>query len=387
MYTIIANIFLILWVLNAFDQLRSLLNFRIKYLQTSISDFKSGYLPSIGIGFLAKDWRSEFLTQSQLWRSQIWDYRRFLFSSTQSLLSYFWLFLVFVLFFEVSGYIVIILTISLYGLVHFFSSAKFIPSLKTFVYFSLVFLFLELSFKNSSLLMQFLMDSELVFFTTIDSNLNLLILLVGATVVGFILPIQGWSLVVTFLFFLNSQLSYLGFISIVVGEFLGTTVYLLKQIQSWDSFYQKKIKGLLYFIVGYLVLFLVALYTLRSLVGFGEVFSKIFILKWIYLGTLLIFLAGLYATIMTWGHFKSQSQEKEVSSSDRGLAYDFNFDESDLMRVFIKQQLLERREKLKKFKQELESDPQSKAKIPPFVLNQFETEIELINKIEAKTKR
>ena len=197
----------------------------------------------------------------------------------------------------------------------------------------------------------------------------------------FSIPIQGWSLFLTFLLFLNSQLSFLGFIFIVVGELAGTLAYFYKNVLQWDKYYQKKIIGLLNWILAYLIVFLIFIYFWRSLVSFGNIFNQLFMLKWIYIATVIIFLAGLYTTIMVWGHFKSAVQDKEVMGSDSTLIKDFQGIESDEVFGFLKDQLNLRRDKLIQFKLELDRDPSSKGKIPLFVLNQFEAEIAIINKI------
>lgn len=389
MYIILANVMLIFWALVYFASERSNSVLRIKALKTSFSDLKSIIVPSVTIGLMSSSWRSEFVIQARLWRAQVWDYRRFLFSSSQGLLSFFWIILCFSVFFEISSYIFVLLALTLSAAGYAALAMglnkniflKYTKTFSAFIFFTLILFFLELAFKNSSVLMQFLMESEIVFFTTIDSLFNLLSLLLVAAVIGFFIPIQGWSLVLTFLLFLNSQLSFLGFVFIVVGEFLGTLAYFYKTVRQWDKYYQKKIIGLLNWILAYLIVFLIFICFWKSMVSFGNVFNQIFMLKWIYIGTVIVFLAGLYMTIMGWGHFKSTVQDKEVMGSDSTLVKDFQSPEADEVLVFIKGQLGLRRDKLIQFKLELDRDPSSKGKIPLFVLNQFESEIAIIDKI------
>lgn len=382
MYIIFVNIMLILWALNEFGKARSMVPLRLIYfLQKSLPDFNKYLLPSIGIGFFAKDWRSDFLNQAQLWRSQIWDFRRFIFSSSQSVFSFFWLILSFIFFSEINSYLIVLTAMSLVILERFsdrLRSLKIVPSV---TYFSLLVLFLELSFRNSNLLMQFLLDSQIVYFTTIDSTINLVALLCMSSVIGFFIPIQGWSLVITFFLFLNSQLSYLGFIFVVAGEIIGTTLFWFRQLYGWAPPYRQCVTPLLAWILAYVIGFLVSIYLLRQLVNFGNVFNQIVMLKWIYLISIVIFLAGLYLTIMIWGHFKSVARDMIVVPSDEGLLKEFAQAPSDPILVFIKEQLALRQEKLSEFKREMDLNPQSKSKIPTFVLSQFEAELNLIKKI------
>jgi hypothetical protein len=139
--------------------------------------------------------------------------------------------------------------------------------------------------------------------------------------------------------------------------------------------------GLVCWILGYLIVFLLVIYFWRQWISFGNVFNQVFLLKWIYLSTVVVFLVGLYTTVMTWGHFKVSKHDKDVVGSDAGLIDDFRRDRHDGILVFIKSQLISRRDKLIQFKGDLDKDPQSKGKIPPFVLNQFETEIRLIDSV------
>ena len=138
------------------------------------------------------------------------------------------------------------------------------------------------------------MDSEIVFFTTIDSPTNILVLLALSTLIGFFVPIQGWSMVASFVLFLNSQLSYLGCAFIVVGELLGISIYLFRRICQWDKYYRKRVLKLFVWIFVYILVFLVGLFVLRQFMSFGNIFNQLFILKWIYLATVMLFLAGLF---------------------------------------------------------------------------------------------
>ena len=390
MYIAIVDLFLVFWALWQFSSMRSKVRYRETNLLKPISKIGDYLLPSIAIGFLAKDWRSEFLCQSRLWRSQVWDLRRFLYSSAQALLSFFWLLLGFGIFYEISSYLVVAVAMSLLG-VHWLISkalnqdskmAKLMTGFSSAIFFSLVLFFLDLAFRNSTILMQFLMDTEIVFFTTIDSIQNILVLLLVSTFVSYFVPIQGWSLVLSFVFFLNSQLSYLGCAFIIVGEFLGSALYLYRRVRMWNKYYQKRIVKLIYWIFGYILVFLFSLFFLRQFVSFGNIFNQLFILKWIFLSTVLAFLTGLYLITMTWGHFAHANQEKDVAPSDSSLVFEFETEEMDTILVFIADQLRQRQDKLTVFNCEMDSDPQSKGKIPPFVLSQFQAEVAFIEHVQ-----
>ncbi len=385
MFIVFTNLLLIFWSVRRFGQLNAQQGYRGSVLESTYPDFKNYIWPSVLVGFLSQDWRSEFLNQSKLWRSQVWDYRRFLFSGAQGVFSLFGLLLALILFYELNSYLVVFigLAINAAGVIKKFPGKSFLRPLSSGIFLALILFFVELSFRNSSLLTQFLSESEIVYFTTVDAFSNILILLAASTVLSIFIPIQGWSIVVTYLCFLNSQLSYLGCMFIVVGEFLGMNLHWLRSIRRWDNYYKKRIFGLVVWVLGYLVLFLTVLYIWRNMVNFGNTFNQLFMLKWLYISTLIIFLAGLYTTIMCWGHFKSQgkNKDKDVASTDAGLIHDFKNQDEDAISNHIRKQLNQRRTKLIEFKTELDIDPQSKSKIPRFVLNQFEQEIKLIDQL------
>ncbi len=389
MYITIVDLALVMWALWQFSSLRSNVPYRKAILIKSIPKFGDYFIPSIGVGFLSIGWRSEFLCQSRLWRSQVWDLRRFLFSSAQTLFSFFWILFGFAIFYEMSSYLLVAVALSWLGL-HFLLSkslgqrskaVQIFSGLSSSLYFALVLFFLDQAFRNSTILMQFLMDSETVFFTTIDSLANIAILLVLATAIGFFVPIQGWSLVLSFVLFLNSQLSYLGCAFVIVGEFLGIALYLFWRIRLWDTYYRKRVSMLFGWIFVYVFVFLVGVFVLRQFMSFGNIFNQLFVLKWIYLTTVMVFLVGLYLTILISGHFAFTRQEKDVASSDSSLVQDFETEELDDISIFIADQLRLRKDKLIVFKSEMESDPQSKSKIPPFVLGQFQAETTLIENV------
>lgn len=383
MYIVLVNIFLILWATRCLGQMNAQNPYRVSLFQRSFPDFKKYIVPSIVAGFLAPDWRSDFIRQSLLWRSQMWDYRRFLFSSAQGIFSFFGLVLALVLFYEINSYLMVFLAllVLVLGTLKRNPFRRYFNSISPVMYFSLILFFIELSFRNSSLLMQFLTESELVYFTTIDSLGNILVLLAISTILGFALPIQGWSLVVTYLFFLNSQLSFLGFVFIVVGEFLGTWTFWALTVRKWDIYYRRRIQGLMVWILSYLILFLIGIYFWRQMISFGNLFNQLFMLKWLFIGTFVVFLSGLYLVVMTWGHFKSQSKDTDVAVTDNSLVSDFSSRPDEWIYLFVRKELEIRKSKLVEFKNELDRDPSSKAKIPPFVLNQFESEIKLIDSI------
>lgn len=385
MHVFIVNIILILWALHKFGKNISTGVLRIHWLTKPGVELKDYILSSVLAGFDSLSWRRDFVNQSRLWRSQIWDFRRFLFSSSQTLFSFFWVMLCFALFLEVGSFTVL-------GFAFFVLAASYIPklrlipslrALRSLVYFALSLFFLELAFKNSGLMMQYLMDTELVFFLTIDSIANLLPILVGAVVLGFFIPVQGWSLVTSFLFFVNSQLSFLGMVFLVIGELLGTAIWLMVRVRSWDNYYQKKLGHLLKWVVGYLLVFAVGAFVWKRLFTFGRTFNELELLKWIFLGTILLLLAGLYVTVMAWGHFTVVKQDKDVVVSDAGLIGELERNSDDPVSLFITAQLRARLEKLQVYRNDLRTDPESKKKIPPFVLNQFEAEIKIIERLKS----
>lgn len=383
MYIFIINFLLVLWALHQSNLLRSASTMRTLRLEKVGADLKDYLIPSVVVGFLATSWRAEFIKQSQLWRSQVWDFRRFAFSSSQTLFSLFWLMACLALFLEVSGFIVVGLGLVLYivsslpGLMNH----SMVSWLGSFVFFGLILFFLELAFKNSGLLMQNLMDTEIVFFLTIDSVINLVGVLLVSTLIGFVIPIQGWSFVVSYLLYLNSQASFLIFLFIVIGEFLGTTLYLMKRINAWDAFYKKKVKTLFYWVIAYLLVFAWGAYVWRYFFSLGGAYNQLSLLKGIFLGTLLVWLVGLYVTIMIWGHFAAAKQDKEVVVSDAGLIGELKAT-GDSVAQHIVLQLKHRREKLLGYKGDLDADPEARKKIPLFVLNQFEAEIKIIDSLK-----
>lgn len=377
------NVFLVLWALHQFNLLRSTGTIRTSRLEKTGTELMSYFFPSVFLGFLASSWRAEFIKQSQLWRSQVWDFRRFLFSSSQTLFSFFWMMLCLALFLEVSGWILVGVGLVLFmaGYIPRVKNSPFVTWLGSFVYFGLILFFLELAFKNSGLLMQYLLDSELVFFLTIDSVANWVGVVFVSGLIGFFVPIQGWSFVLSYLLYINSQASFLIFVFMVIGELLGTTLSLMVYVRSWDPFYKKKTFGLFISVIGYLIACAFGALTWRYYFSLGASYNQLFLLKWIYLGTLFLLLAGLYVTVMTWGHFAAAKQDKEVVVSDAGLIQELKM-ASDAVTVFIVSQLKQRREKLLGYKEELERDPESRKKIPLFVLNQFEAEIKIIDSLK-----
>lgn len=383
MYVIVVNIILILWALYAFGQMRSNTQWTQTWLEKSLPDLKNYVWPSVGVGFLSSSFRVEFIKQSWLWRSQVWDRRRFLFSSAQTLLSFVWVFLIFCLFLEVNGYAVVAISIAalLVGQWQWLRQRSLGTLLPSFLYLAIALLFLELSFKNSTILMQFLMETEWVFFLTVDSAVNLGVLLFGSIAVGYLLSVQGWSLVVTFLLFLNSQISFMGFALVIIGELIGTTLYLCQTIWRWDEYYKNRIKGLMQWLLGYEVMAIVCVVVFRYFFSFGGSFNQLIDLKWIFLVTVFLVLSGFYLTVMIWGHFASMAHERDVVTSDMRLANDFMNADSGALLFYIKDQLRLRRDKLIEYHKELDADPESRKKIPPFVLTQFEREIKIIQNL------
>lgn len=383
MHIFIINVFLILWALHQFNVLRSASLMRTSRLEKPGVELMDYFVPSIFLGFLATSWRAEFIKQSQLWRSQVWDFRRFLFSSSQTLLSFFWLMLCLALFLEVNGLLVVGLGLVLFmaGHVPRLKDSPIVTWLGAFIYFGLTLFFLGLAFQNSGLMMQYLLDSEIVFFFTIDSVVNWVGVFLISTLISFFVPVQGWSFVISYLLYLNSQASFLIFVFMVIGELLGTALSLMMYTRSWDVFYQKKTRGLFISVIGYLIAFAAGALAWRYFFSLGASYNQLILLKWIYLGTLFLLLAGIYVTIMTWGHFAAAKQDKEVVVSDAGLIRELKT-ASDAVTVFIVSQLKQRREKLLGYKGDLDGDPESRKKIPLFVLNQFEAEIKIIDSLK-----
>lgn len=383
MHIFIVNVLLVLWALHQFNLLRSASPIRTSRLEKPGVELMDYFVPSIFLGFLASSWRVEFIKQSQLWRSQVWDFRRFLFSSSQTLLSFFWLMLCLALFLEVNGLLVAGLGLVLFmaGHVPRLKNSHTVTWLGAFVYFGLTLFFLGLAFQNSGIMMQYLLDCEIVFFFTIDSVINWCGVFLISTLIGFFVPVQGWSFVISYILYLNSQASFLIFIFMVIGELLGTTLSLMRYARSWDDFYQKKTRGLFISVIGYLIAFAMGAVAWRYFFSLGASYNQLILLKWIYLGTLFLLLAGLYVTIMTWGHFAAAKQDKEVVVSDAGLIRELKM-ASDAVTVFIVSQLKQRREKLLGYKSDLDGDPESRKKIPLFVLNQFEAEIKIIDSLK-----
>lgn len=382
MYVFIALVLMALWALHKFGIEKAKSEIRFQWISKTIPELKDYILPSIGVGLLSANWRDEFLKQSQLWRSQVWDFRRFLFSSSQGILSYFYVFLVLALFLEVSGFLVMIVSAILWLATEnsWANKKTYLKTLGTLMFFGSALFFVEFSFKNSGLLMQYLLESELVFITTIDSNLNLLILLCISICFSYFFPVQGWSVVLTYLLYLNSQISYLGFVFVIVGELISMVLYWHIKIRSWDVFYGKKIRGLLIWALGYLVGILALFYGLTYFVRIGGTYNQLIYLKWIFIATVSLILAGLYIVIMAWGHFTIAKQDREMLITDSGLV-GLTKDLTDPVSFFIVEQLKLRRVKLNEFKKELQQDSQSRGKIPPFVLSQFEAELTVIDKI------
>lgn len=383
MYVFIINVFLVLWALHQFSQTKSSALYRVQCLEKKGVELKDYLWSSIFVGFISISWRSEFVNQSRLWRAQIWDFRRFLFSSSQSLFSFFWILLCFALFLELGGYVLLGMAFFVFvaGCIKKIRQNSLFQTLRSGIYLALTLFFLELAFKNSGLLMQYLMETEIVFWFTLDSSFYLLTILFAGTLVGFFLPIQGWALVVSFFLYLNSQASFLAFIYIVLGELIGTTVYLIFKIRGWDRFYRDKMKSLMFWILGYLVFFAMAAYVWRYFFSLGGSYNQLSILKWIYLGTVFLLLAGLYVTVMIWGHFTALKQDRDVVISDAGLVGELVDAATDPLSVFIVTQLGQRYQKLLGYQNDLETDSDSRKKIPPFVLNQFEAEIKIIEKL------
>ncbi|MBL7544750.1 MAG: hypothetical protein JNL11_13115 [Bdellovibrionaceae bacterium] len=403
MYVFVINIALVLWSLHLFGKSFSSSRWHMKPLKNQTSEFKDYLWLSLSIGFTSSSWRTDFLRQSQLWRSQIWDYRRFLFSQAQILFSFFALFMCLALFLQVSGYFLLLVAFAVMtiGQVPWVRDRVGSDGLGFFVYLGLSLFFLETCFKNSGLMMQALLDSELVFITTVDSLVHLFLLLFLSIFLGVFIPVQGWSLIVTFLLYVNSHMTFLAMVFVVVGELLGTCLYLAYRAHAWSAFYKKRIQGLFVTVAGYLIGVLMAVVIFRYFFSFGGMFNQLETLQWIHLGTMFLILAGLYTAVMTWGHFKVARQERDIVISDVTLVDELvlpkkdgksdskndgqNFRRNDELTEFIISQLGQRREKLNHFKSELQLDPQSRGKIPPFVLNQFETEMNIIDKAISKT--
>lgn len=385
MYVFIINLFLILWAMHQFGKNTSETQLKMRQLVKPGKELSDYFLPSVIAGFASMNWRNEFVIQSRLWRSQVWDFRRFLFSSSQTLFSLFWLFLCFALFLEFGSFVVLGISFAIL-VASYLPKARAVAAVqasRSLIYFALTLFFLELGFKNSGLLMQYLLDSQIVFWITIDSVTNLFLILALTTVLAFFVPVQGWTLVISFLLYLNSQLSFLCLIFMVVGEMLGSTLYLIVQVRRWDSYYQKKLGSLLKWVVGYLLAFALLTYVSRLFVSFGSAYNQLAVLKWIYLGAVVLLTVGLYVTIMIWGHFAAVKHDKEVVVSDAGLIGELEKTANDSVSLFIVSQLQARLEKLLGYRNDLKTDLDSKKKIPPFVLNQFEAEIKIIERLKG----
>lgn len=373
--------------------------YRNNWLQIESDKLNDWFLPSIALGFTSINLVKNMQMQAGLWRTQIWSLRRFLFSASQTILSYFLIIALLAMAFEVNSLVLIAALIPVWFLtrllnVYFLNLNK---NVVTFVKMTelllglIVLLYLvEQVFKNSNLIMPFLQESEVVYYLTDSNWFHFLVLLSVGLLAGYVFPIQGYSIYLSFFMYLNSQISYLGFVSFVFGELIFTYGKIYIHYRKMNKAYFEKVKKLFLYLAVVMAFVFMSIVYLRFGLQFGNSYGDSNFQKWLFIGTLVYIFFCVYLTFMVWGHLNFQHQDPEVKLTDS--EFDLNsvnsqkvYAEDLLAMEYIRKQLDQRLKKLNEF--QLELTEETKKKIPLFVLKKFDNEKDILIKLLAETNK
>lgn len=372
---------------------------RSNWLQVESDKLKDWFFPSIALGFTSINLVNNMQMQAGLWRTQIWSLRRFLFSASQTILSYFLIITLLVMAFEVNSLVLIAAIIPIWFLtrllnVYFLNVNKnvvtFVKMTELLLGLVVLLYLVEQVFKNSNLIMPFLQESEIVYYLTDSNWLHFLVLFSVGLLAGFIFPIQGYSIYLSFFMYLNSQISYLGFVSFVFGELIFTYGKMYIHYRKMNKEYFEKIKKLFLYLAVIMALVFISIVYLRFGLQFGNSYGDSTFQKWLFIGTLVYIFFSVYLTFMVWGHFNFQRQDPEVKLTDSEFnLHKVNSEEvygAELLAMeYIRKQLDQRLKKLNEF--QLELTEETKKKIPLFVLKKFDNEKDILIKLLAETDK
>ncbi len=371
---------------------------RLKWVQVQSLNIKDWIIPSLGLGLSSLSFIDSAKVQSSLWRTQIWSFRRFIFSFSQGHLSFFIIVFLLSLQLEINSLYLVFLFIFPWlillalkknlvwkkNVVKYDSIGfSFQKILELAISFSLLLYFNEQLFRHSYLVLPFLEESGLVFFLTEWGWLQFFVLLTSGFFLGFLLPFQGYSFFITFFMYLNSQISYLGFVSFVLGEFIYFYTVLYFNFKRMNKDYFDRLKNLFYYLIlSACVLFLI-LFFFRFNTQFLNSYGNLLWQKWIFIFTLSYLILGTYMTSMVWGHFNCLHEDPDVKVTDSEFRFKVdnfmgpNYENSILN--YIQKVLDQRLKKLNEF--QLELNEEIRNKIPLFVIKKFDNEKEILIKL------
>lgn len=374
---------------------------RLKWVQIQSLNIKDWIIPSLGLGLSSLSFIDNAKIQSSLWRTQIWSFRRFIFSFSQGQLSFFIIVFLLSIQLEINSlYLVCVFVfpwLFLLALKKNFALKKnevkydsivfsFKKTLELLISFSLLLYFNEQLFKNSHLVLPYLEESGLVFFFTEWGWLQFIVLLTGGFCLGFLLPFQGYSSFITFFMYLNSQISYLGFVSFVLGEFIYSYTVLYFDFRKMNKDYFDRLKNLFYFLILSACILFLILFFLRFNTQILNSYGNLLWQKWIFIFTLSYLILGTYMTSMVWGHFNCLHEDPDVKVTDSEFRFKVdNFREpscEDSFFKYINNVLDQRLKKLNEF--QLELNEETRNKIPLFVIKKFDNEKEILIKLLSK---
>lgn len=371
---------------------------RLKWIQIQSLKIKDWIIPSLGLGLTSLSFINNTKVQSSLWRTQIWSFRRFMFSFSQGQLSFFIIVFLLSIQLEINSlYLVCVfvfpwlfllalkknLVLKKNGVNYDPKGFSFQKILELLIGFSLLLYFNEQLFKHSHLVLPYLEESGLVFFLTEWGWMQFIVLLTSGFFLGLLLPFQGYSLYITFFMYLNSQISYLGFVSFVLGEFIYSYTVLYFNFKKMNKDYFDRLKNLFYFLILSACILFLILFFLRFNLQILNSYGNLIWQKWIFIFTLGYLILGTYMTTMVWGHFTCLHNDPDVKVTDSEFRFTGDiwggpyFEDSFFK--YIQNILDQRLKKLNEF--QLELNEETRNKIPLFVIKKFDNEKDILIKL------
>jgi hypothetical protein len=365
----------------------NLQNLNLRWINVESDKLKDWFLPSIGLGFLSMEPLHNFEVQSSLWRSQVWSLRRYLFSVSQTHFGFAGVLLVLMAFFEINSLFFISILIPLWILamamgnvvknLHWLKILKQIQEIGLF--FLLLLYTFEQVFKLTNIIIPFMEETGLVFFLTDTNWLNLAVLLLVGFILSFALPITGFSFYLAFFLYTNSQISFLGGMSLLYGEMISYYFKMFLFYTRMDTTYYLQVKGLFKYLflstlVSFGILFF-AKFELSVFQSYGDLPTQ----KWLFIVSCLFVIFSYFFTFMLWGHFNFEQPDPDVKLTDAQLKLEGLKNTSPMVYGYLAAALDLRLKKLQEF--QLELNDENKKKIPLFVLKKFDNEKEILTKL------
>ncbi len=365
----------------------NLQNLNLRWINVESDKLKDWFLPSIGLGFLSMEPLHNFEVQSSLWRSQVWSLRRYLFSVSQTHFGFAGVLLVLMAFFEINSLFFISILIPLWILamamgnvvknLHWLKISKQV--LEIGLFFLLLLYTFEQVFKLTNIIFPFMEETGLVFFLTDTNWLNLAVLLLAGFILSFALPITGFSFYLAFFLYTNSQISFLGGMSLLYGEMISYYLKMFLFYTRMDTTYYLQVKGLFKYLflstlISFGILFF-AKFELSVFQSYGDLPTQ----KWLFIASCLFVIFSYFFTFMLWGHFNFEQPDPDVKLTDAQLKLEGLKNTSPMVYGYLAAALDLRLKKLQEF--QLELNDENKKKIPLFVLKKFDNEKEILTKL------